>query len=367
VTWKKSDNSSVGPVKYLIDRLPVRTPVTVYHTHNPTPDPGSDFKANPPPIPQTKAPLVDIAGVQQIIFHWNTALPEDLSTPYFIRTPGGNLFAKDRTGLILLEYRESGLFVGVEVVALRSNLIPDGPPTLADIGSQLTPFTPAPNPVPPVVTKGLGAGTAESQYLYQHANSSSPQFGALFAIRKTANPDDIEVYWMTRGLKNVIWPYELHHYTADWPVAATKYQVYVRGTASVFGPDVKIPPGTIATLMPFQEPANHANPVVNGSFSTLAAGWSLLKYDRGTAVSFQAVRSVLHTDPILFPSGTNQITSWNIGEDIVEPTHQGPRPGYIHGPEGNRYDWEIYEGRPGDPPDFKTQQIIAVNRGVLEL
>src|SRR5213595_3102414 len=107
---------------------------------------------------------------------------------------------------------------------------------------------------------------------------------------------------MSRSLKNVIWPYELHHYTADWPVATANYQVYVRGTGTVLGPDVKIPQGTIATLMSFQEPADHARPVVNGSFSTVGAGWSLLKYDLSTAVSFQVVRSLLHNDPILFPS-----------------------------------------------------------------
>lgn len=120
VTWKRSDNSLAGPVKYLVDRRPVRTPMAVYHTHNPTPDPGSDFKANPLPLPQTRAPLVDVSGVQQISFHWNSALPVDPVTPYFVRTPSGNLYAKDRTGLILLEYRENGLFVGIEIVELRS-------------------------------------------------------------------------------------------------------------------------------------------------------------------------------------------------------------------------------------------------------
>src|ERR1041385_3839355 len=55
ITWTRTNNSAAGPVEYLIDRLPVRTPMAVYHTHNPTPDPGSDFTANPLPPPQTKA------------------------------------------------------------------------------------------------------------------------------------------------------------------------------------------------------------------------------------------------------------------------------------------------------------------------
>ena len=157
---------------------------------------------------------------------------------------------------------------------------------------------------------------------------------------------------MTRSVKNVVWPYELHQYTAAWPDNPSNYQIYVRGTSNVFGPDVRIPSGIRATLMSYQEPAGHASPVVNGSFSTSGAGWSLLKYDAANNVSFQVVRSRLHTDPFLFPAGTNQLFSSNIGQEIVEPAHQGPRPGYIHVPEGDRYDWEIYNGNPDD--DFQV-------------
>ena len=367
ITWKKSDNSSAGTVKYLIDRLPVRIPMAVYHTHNPTPDTGSDFSLNPPPPPQTKAPVVDVSGVQQIIFHWNTALANDAVTPYFIRTPAGQLYAKDRIGLILLEYRQNGLFVGIEIAGLRSNLVPDGPPTLADMGSQLNPFNPPAVFASPFVTKGLGTGTPGTEFLYQHVNPASSQNGFLFAIRPTSDPSDIEVYWMARSLNNVLWPYELHHYTVAWPGNPSNYQIYVRGTSGVLGPDVKIPSGITATLLSYQEPAGHASPVVNGSFSTSGPGWSLLRYDAANNVRFQAVRSVLHTDPILFPSGTNQLFSSDIGQEVVEPAHQGPRAGYIHAPEGNRYDWEIYDGKPGDPAEFKTQQIIPVNKGILEI
>ncbi|MBI2926732.1 MAG: hypothetical protein HYY24_13630 [Verrucomicrobia bacterium] len=367
VTWKRADSTPIEPVKYLIDSLPVRTPVAVYHTHNPTPSPGSDFKTDPLPIPQTKAPIVDVSGVQQIVFHWNTALPEDLAVPYFVRTPTGNLFAKDRLGLMLLEYRENGQFAGIEIVALRSNLTLDGPPTLTDIGSKLLPFTRPLNPVPPVVIRGLGTGSPETQFVHQHINPASPQNVSLFAIRRTANPEDIEIYWMTRSVKNVVWPYELHRYTADWPTDPAKYQIYVRGTGAVLGPDVTFPEGRMVTLMPFQEPSGHANPVLNNSFSTTKAGLSLLKYEEGGEVSFQVVRSVLHTDPRAFAPGTPALIPANIGEEIVEPAHQGPRVGYLHVPEGDRYDPEIYDGAAGDPPEFKTQQIFAVNTGILEV
>jgi hypothetical protein len=367
ITWKRANNSPAGTVKYLIDRLPVRLPMAVYHTHNPTPDSGADFKLNPPPPPQTKAPVVDVSGVQQLVFHWNTALPNDPVTPYFIRTPASQLYAKDRTGLILLEYRQNGVFQGIEIVELRSNLVPDGPPPLADMGSQLNPFNPAPAFASPFVTKGLGTGTPGTEYLYQHVNPASPQNGFLFATRPTSDPGNIEVYWMARSLNSVVWPYELHHYTIAWPVSPAEYQIYVRGPTDVPGPDVAIPSGIVATLMSYQEPAGHANAIVNGSFSTSGPGWSLLKYDVTNNVSFQVVRSVAHSDPLLFPAGTNQLFSANIGQEIVEAAHQGPRPGYLHVPEGSRYDWEIYDGKPGDPAAFRTRQVIPINKGILEI
>src|SRR5438128_4973864 len=161
-------------------------------------------------------------------------------------------------------------------------------------------------------------GFAESQFVYTHMSQASAYCGSLLAGRKITTPADIEVYWMTRSLKGVVWPYELHRSTTNWPVNASKYQIYVRGASNALGPDVRIPAGITATLMPFQEPVSHALPVSLGSFSTIAAGWSLLKYDAGNDVSFQVVRSVLHNDPILFPSGTNQLFSAILGGEIGE-------------------------------------------------
>jgi hypothetical protein len=216
-----------------------RDPVAVYHTHNPTPDAGAVLK-DPLPVPQTTAPQVDISSVQQTIFHWNTALPEDNGNPYFVRTPNGRLYAKDKTGLILLEYRENGVFKGIEIVALRSDKTRDGI-TRVDLGSQILPFVAPTNPAPPVVIKGLGTGPPESVFVHRHSVATSPQFNQLYAVRKTDNPEDIEVYWMKRSVLNVVWPYELHRYTAAWPTDDSKYQLYVRGVAAPLGPNVEIP------------------------------------------------------------------------------------------------------------------------------
>jgi hypothetical protein len=225
ITWKRANNSPAGPVRYLIDRRPVRAPVGLYHTHLP----GADFETSPLPTPQTRAPLVDMSGASDVIFHWNTALPpDDPAGPLLLLTTVGQLrqlYARDKTGIILLEYRQAGALLGIEIVELRSPLVPDGPPNRVDLGHPLLPYVAPPQPVPPVVTEGLGAGNPQTQFVYQHNKPASTQHGELYAVRSTNDPEDIEVYWMTRSLRNIVWPYELHRYTAGWPTVREKYQV----------------------------------------------------------------------------------------------------------------------------------------------
>ena len=60
--------------------------------------------------------------------------------PYLFRSPAGSLYAKERGGLILIEYRENGRFLNIEVVSVRSDKLPDGPVTRTDIGFQLKPL-----------------------------------------------------------------------------------------------------------------------------------------------------------------------------------------------------------------------------------
>src|SRR5262249_33694329 len=124
-------------------------------------------------------------------------------------------------------------------------------------------------------------------------------------------------------------------------------------------------PGSLnVELMPFQEPAAHARMVTTSRFITDVPGLSLLKYTPGNTVAFQVVRSVSNHDPAFFNLAP---IAASIGTEITEATHRGPRPGYIHLPEGDRYDWEIYDGKTNDPPQFRTQQIFPVNTGTLEV
>lgn len=360
VTWFQTNGTPV-PVRYLISTRPVRSPVGMYHTHNP----GTQLITNAPNA-SPQPPPVDLGDIAVTIFHWNAAIPENISDPSLHRS-GATLFAKEKTGLIVIEYRnQQNQFLDCEIVELRRSDQADAL-SLVAIGDRLEPNQPAGLlEERPTVNRGLGL-TGGEVFAYQHTSAGSPQDGEVFAVRKSLQPagEDIEVYWRRRAVEDVVWPYELHRYQADWPVNnPAKYQLYARGTPPVIGPDVEIPGSLNGELMSFQEPAGHAQMINTTGFFTEAPGFSLLKYTPGNGVSFQVVRSVSHDDTTFF---NLSLLASTVGTEITEATHRGPRPGYIHLPEGDRYDWEIYDGDPGDPVGFRTQQIFPVNTGILEV
>jgi len=360
ITWFQTNGTPV-PVRYLIGNRPVRSAVGLYHTHNP----GSHLVTNAPNA-SPQPPPVDLGSVAVTVFHWNSAIPESPSDPLLHRL-GGTLLAKEATGLIVIEYRnQQDQFLNLEIVAVRRSDQADAL-TVVHIGDELTPNEDAlTQSERPLVSRGLGL-TGGNVFVYQHTSAGSPQDGDVFAIHKSLHPlgEDIEVYWRRRGVESVVWPYELHRYQADWPDnQPSKYQRYVRAAPPVAGPDVEIPASLNIEVMPFQEPADHARMVTPTLFIADVPGFSLLKYAPGNAVAFQVVRSVLNHDTAFFDLSPSASP---IGTEITEATHQGPRPGYIHLPEGDRYDGEIYDGNAGDPPAFRTQQIIPVNTGTLEI
>src|SRR5688572_18612454 len=343
ITWFQTNGTPV-PVRYLISQRPARNPVGLYHTHNP----GTHLVTNSPNA-SPQPPPVDLGGVAITLFRWNAAIPDNPTDPFLHRS-GNTLFAKEKLGLIVVEYRnQQGQFLDFEIVATRRSDQADAL-SLVHLGDELRPNEAAASlEEQPVVSRGLGL-SAGQVFVYQHTSAGSSQNGDVFAIRKSLQPlgEDIEVYWRRRGVQGVVWPYELHRYQADWPVnVPAKFQVYVRSGPPVIGPDVDIPSTLNVELMPFQEPVGHAQMVTTTRFISMVPGFSLLKYAPGNTVAFQVVRSVLHHDTQFF--NLSPLASV-IGTEITETSHRGPRPGYVHSPEGNRYDWEIYDGKPGDPP-----------------
>jgi len=336
----------------------------------------------------TKAPTVSIPAniVPEVAFHWSAQFPENtngfgVSSNLWLVANPRELHAANLGGRILLHYlgnppeRE---LLGVQLVEVRSNN-PDVAQGQFHIGDRLDPVVAntwdAARPRP-VVAQGRNGQETEN-FVYQHSGAGSPQDGNVYAIRKNVDEQNIEIFWRRLGLANIEWPYEMRRYTTDWPTATpSKYQLYVRGQGTI-GPAVELPADLNAQRMEFQEPAGHAAQVSNSRFTTSGAGWSLLRYLPGNDVQFQVVRSVSHHDPLVFNGAQTQVP---IGTEIVGTAltaghHQGPRPGYIHAPEGSRYDRQTYTGGNEDASEiapawqeaWTTGQIIPVNTGILEV
>ncbi len=340
----------------------------IYQTHN------SDGS-----ITHAPAVVIPSSTVGNVVFHWNLAIPESLNpaTGQSINLwldQTRNLYAANQTGRILLHYLgATSDLIGVQLVRVKPYL-PDVASGAFNIGDQLHPNVEnawdASVPTP-FVSRGT-EGTEDKNLLYQHP-VAGPFQGNVYAIQKATDETKVEVFWKRRGLSNIEWLYEMRRYTADWPFKIpAKYQLYVRAPGPVFGPAVVIPSDKSANRMTFQEPPAHASDVSSSRFSTISAGWSLLRYRPTNGVSFQVVRSILHTDALVY---NGQQPARAIGTEITEPTHQGPLVGYIHAPEGNKFDSQTHQGvtadRSANAPawlnDWTTGQIFPVNTGPLEV
>lgn len=363
IDWWFTDGTNVERL-YNTAPAAVKTPMVIYYTHGGI------------PVSSTRAPRVDLLNIPKVIIQYNEAVPYveyDTQKPYernlWKEENDRYLCARNATkdpAFVVLEYNElNGDYIGIEVVQVKPYQ-PDVGDGTVDIGSHLMPSNQVSNPADPVVTRGLGGDQGQLQYIYQHDVTGSPQKGQLWSVRKNAAnaTANMEVVWTRYGLRNVLWPYELRRYSADWPKDdPTKYQLYARGdSAGTLGPAVSIPAELNAELEDYREFVNplHDPHLDSGLFYTDGPGWALLKYQTGNPfgrnwVGFEVVRSVLRTDLDVYDGSTVQ---HDIGKEITDTYHEGPLPGYIHAVEGDKYAPEIY----GD-----TGQIFAVNKGVLEV
>ena len=365
-TWTLKDGS-VASKAFFVSSDPVTAPVSLFHTH----PSGINFTNNPAVPSDLIVRRVVLPSQAGIEWKWNTAIPYDSSNPAVTNNPlTGELLAHNATGLICAVIRQSEQFQGVELISVRpyDYVLQSSP---VDIGSRLLPYTEYTNSVA-IVTLGQNQADTSLSFVYQHVVEGSAQKGAVFAVKKSVAPDgsDIEILWRRQSFGSIDWPYEAHRYLANWPKSG--YQVYVRDNGPVNGPDVVFSSGLGADLMPYFESigTGHFSVSMNPTLVSTGAGWSLLRYrpaDR--SVRFKVVRSTLHSDSAEL--GSLAASNWAIGAEVTNPAHQGPRPGYIHVPEGNRYDWETYDGASGLGSDWQTnwttKQIFAVNTGTIEV
>jgi hypothetical protein len=294
----------------------------------------------------------------------------------------GELHARIAIGRVLLHYTDSknltNSFLRVEyvrVVPYSPDVVDDwtaGSPTSWYVGDQLLAATNRSDMTDfPLVRKGLGLNN--SGYAYQHSDSTSPMNGDVFAIKPTVGNDNVEIFWERTNILGMVWPYEMHQYTARWPTnLPAKYQLYARGSLGNPGERVSLPAALNPTLMPYQDPAGNANLSGTTFFTTQptipgGSAWSLIQYAPSNLVAFKVVRSVAHNDPAFFDLS---LQPWDIGSEIVDNVDLGAsRFGYIYAPPppANSHDWDRYDADTYDGTNAPTGQIIAVNRGKLEV
>lgn len=348
---------------YELDRYPAQWPANfddvsrrIYWTELAD---GSDTEAPPVTIPNAAVPGYHIFYNADIPLGYNSSVGR--STNLWIEPASRTLQASHREGRILLWYDNAAAagIIGPQFVQVL-NYTPDNVLD-RNVGDQLQPLLIPDDAVKPLVARGLSDSPA---FAYQH-DVAGEMYGTVFAVQTTTTDSQIEVFWERTGLAGIIWPYEMDRYRATWPASNTnKYQLYVRAEGPMQGPGVVLT--TNFSPMPFQEPPGHMS--VGTDFRTTQPGWSLLKWLSGELVDFQVVRSVWNHNTNFFALDPQPTP---IGTEITDAYHEvsalSQRSGYIHTPEGDRYDWEMYDGNTNDPPAFTTGQIFPVNRGMLEV
>jgi hypothetical protein len=359
VDWRFVNGSEFSR-QYNTSSVPFKEPMIIYATHE-----GQTPTLSPP---------VDLAAIHKVTIHYNEAVSFNSGTPQdppTIEKNGDRLFARaskiKEPALVVLQYDTPQGYWDIEIVQVKVDR-PDVPDGGVTIGSRLLPFKTQADGVMPKVTRNSSDDSVPDNIvpgIYQHEGIGSPQRGQLWAIRRNTNPVNMEVCWKRKGLGGIEWPYELRRYTAnDWPTQEpAKYQLYVRGEGNALGPTVDIPVALNAQLIYDDFAVGHAHLQNGNSFYTDGPGWALLKNQTGSGkdnwVGFEVVRSVLHNNAHFFNLTPAQ---YDIGLEIKDAYHEGPKPGYIHVPEGDRYAPAIYDVGSGG-----TGQIFAVNKGILEV
>jgi hypothetical protein len=206
--------------RFLISSLGLDPAVAIYWT---------DFSGT-----NTGAPAVNASNVT-VVPHYNSTIK---STHFWVAQD--QMHAQGAVGRIVLEYqsRPGGQFAGLEIVEVREYQ-PDVAATDYDIGAWLQPKEALTNRLKPFVSRGL-TSTA-SPYVYQHSAPGETNDGWVFAVRPTSSEDQIELFWMKPGLSNVVWPYEMHRYTADWPGNFSDLAQRVYWTEDDFGGRTRAP------------------------------------------------------------------------------------------------------------------------------
>ena len=332
IVWRL-DGGGVREETYLVSGAPIQPSVTLYWTHG-----------------NFKGPAVNVGTGFDVVPHYNRSIGSN-----DVRVLGGILATYDgvREGKFLLEYRDSAAdtLIGMEVVDVRkpNPVVRDVP-----IGRHLGPgFNPhAPDGTTAHISRGQDGLEQKVTTL-----PSGPGQGVPIPVWRVENPLDLEIFWQHESTAGILWPHRVERYLTHWPGDA---QVYARGHQSGdLGHTVTAPESYQIQLLPFQEPAGHAE-VLGQEVRSSGPGHCLLKISALGVSWIEPIRSVDHRDAAVFDLSPQAV---DIGR-VIQPEDPEAqlRPGYIHASEGDAYHPFLYQGA-----EAPVSDIFAVNAGVLEV
>lgn len=210
-------------------------------------------------------------------------------------------------GMALLEYYADGSYSSSLDIQPIQVLRPSTLTLYADIGTRLLPndlYYGITDLIPDIKA---GSGSAVYQY-----GTEGPKYNWVFAIQRTVdNPWSVEIYWEQMDNRGVTWPFEVDHYSLDWPLYP---QYYVLGDSLTNTAPILVPSALTATIA-YQEPANNAD-LSSGRRAITAnqKGYALLQYNTDDNIWFEVIQAVSHSDQTLFDLDP---TDWNIGDEIL--------------------------------------------------
>ena len=299
---------------------------------------------------RTKAPLVDLRSISEVTLY---RIPGAFE-PDQLWVSGGFLRAKTNTlGRILLHYNRTTLQF-VEVV----RDLPDQQ-SAVNVGAFLAPVKQVATQRPyvaPVLTSD------PMHFVYQHLVSGDPDDGKAFVARPASASDGIDIFWTQVGALGVVWPYEMHRYSADWPanfdsIARRIYHTEGSDGTATRAPKVTIPALAVPTVTIHYNPAIPPNVMNNGLNSSLwvqtprelnaktYSGRVLMHYDNRPQGGFLGVEYV-----DVRPYNPDFVDAWHIGDRLL------PNAGY---PENLKP--YVARGIAPDSPTYAYQHIPPPN------
>lgn len=401
------------PRRYVVSGSAIKRPQQIYWTEGVFRDTG-------------KAVNVPSARVSTVKVVYNNNFPERVTDQFiaegqsFITTPS-DLLQEVRT----LWYDDTQKQIraynveGRAFIELLGDTRPDGV-TKQHLGFEIVDVIKQPNPADVVVELGdrlpafadrrddshlvpeLVLAASPETFTHQHASAGTGQL-VYYAVRETANRNDVLVHWLQEGVEGIRWPSQFVRYQQVWPVDVGKYSHYVRPLVATDAEAqlTAVPlPQENAPVIDYQDPLDRPRGALTPEFAyysfldqNFPAHRVLLRYSAGENISFERVFSWLDQglkSPGVFANSVaTNLTTWNavdnsfawsqivseaprvvsqtvrVGDRIQAPdgelgaaSNEAYLAGHIHVPAGDSF-------HPGHYIDPLTSDFETANQGAI--